>query len=90
MITVSLKFISAGQGAHWRDAMLWFKEGNVFFAYLKAHAFVGEDPVSREKDSTRIFLRELDSNPYIAEHEARDRRSAASPPTTLILAPTIV
>lgn len=34
-------FISAGQGTRWRDAMLGFKPGDVFAAYLKSHGFVG-------------------------------------------------
>jgi hypothetical protein len=34
-------FISAGQGARWRDAMLGFNEGDVIAAYLKKHGFVG-------------------------------------------------
>lgn len=38
---VKLGFISAGQGIRWRDAMLGFKQGDVFAAYLKRHGFVG-------------------------------------------------
>jgi hypothetical protein len=38
---VRLGFISAGQGVRWRDAMLGFKQGDVFAAYLKRHGFVG-------------------------------------------------
>ena len=38
---VEFGFISAGQGTRWRDAMLGFKEGDVFAAYLKRHGFVG-------------------------------------------------
>lgn len=38
---VKLGFISAGQGVRWRDAMLGFKQGDVFAAYLKRHGFVG-------------------------------------------------
>ncbi len=38
---VEFGFISAGQGARWRDAMLGFKEGDVFAAYLKRRGFVG-------------------------------------------------
>jgi hypothetical protein len=34
-------FISAGQGARWRDAMLRFNKGDVVAAYLKRHGFVG-------------------------------------------------
>ena len=38
---VEFGFISAGQGARWRDAMLGFREGDVFAAYLKRRGFVG-------------------------------------------------
>jgi len=38
---VRFGFISAGQGPRWRDAMLRFNPGDVFFAYLKKHGFVG-------------------------------------------------
>jgi uncharacterized protein len=38
---VEFGFISAGQGARWRDAMRGFNEGDVFAAYLKSHGFVG-------------------------------------------------
>ena len=34
-------FISAGQGARWRDAMLGFNKGDVIAAYLKRRGFVG-------------------------------------------------
>ncbi|MGB0131778.1 LEM-3-like GIY-YIG domain-containing protein [Chlorobium sp.] len=34
-------FISAGQGARWRDAMLGFQKGDVVAAYLKNYGFVG-------------------------------------------------
>jgi hypothetical protein len=34
-------FISAGQGAQYRDAILGFHEGDVFAAYLKGKGFVG-------------------------------------------------
>lgn len=34
-------FISAGQGARWRDAMLGFQQGDVVAAYLKGMGFVG-------------------------------------------------
>jgi hypothetical protein len=36
-----LGFISAGQGARWRDAMLGFNKGDVVAAYLKGRGFVG-------------------------------------------------
>ena len=38
---VKFGFISAGQGARWRDGMLGFKEGDVVAAYLKRRGFVG-------------------------------------------------
>lgn len=38
---VEFGFISAGQGARRRDAVLGFKEGDVFAAYLKRRGFVG-------------------------------------------------
>lgn len=34
-------FISAGQGPKWRDQMINFNCGDIFFAYLKGHGFVG-------------------------------------------------
>lgn len=34
-------FISAGQGARWRDAMRGFKKGDVIAAYLKRKGYVG-------------------------------------------------
>jgi hypothetical protein len=38
---LALGFISAGQGVRWRDAMLGFKPGDIFAAYLQGHGFVG-------------------------------------------------
>jgi uncharacterized protein len=38
---VQFGFISAGQGARWRDAMLGFNQGDVFAAYLKGRGFTG-------------------------------------------------
>ncbi|MBI3939370.1 MAG: GIY-YIG nuclease family protein [Acidobacteria bacterium] len=38
---VEFGFISAGQGARWRKAMLGFNEGDVVAAYLKRRGFVG-------------------------------------------------
>lgn len=38
---VKYGFISAGQGAKWRDAMLGFNPGDVVVAYLKGKGFVG-------------------------------------------------
>jgi hypothetical protein len=37
----ALGFISAGQGVRWRDAILGFREGDIFAAYLKDRGFVG-------------------------------------------------
>jgi hypothetical protein len=45
---VEFGFISAGQGTRWRDAMLGFKPGDVFAAYLKRHGFVGIGRVKTE------------------------------------------
>lgn len=38
---VQFGFISAGQGVHWRNAMLRFHEGDIFAAYLQGRGFVG-------------------------------------------------
>jgi hypothetical protein len=43
---VEFGFISAGQGARWRDAMRGFNQGDVFVAYLKRHGFVGVGRIS--------------------------------------------
>lgn len=37
----ALGFVSAGQGADWRDQILGLAEGDVIAAYLKGHGFVG-------------------------------------------------
>jgi uncharacterized protein len=44
-------FIAAGHGLRWRDAMLGFKTGDVFAAYLKGRGFVG---VGRIKSEARM------------------------------------
>lgn len=49
---VQFGFISAGQGTKWRDAMISFNPGDVFFAYLKRHGFVG---VGRIKTEARMI-----------------------------------
>lgn len=41
-------FISAGQGARWRDAMLSFNKGDVVAAYLKGRGFVGIGKLTAE------------------------------------------
>lgn len=38
---VQFGFISAGQGARWRDAILGFNPGDAIVVYLKRHGFVG-------------------------------------------------
>lgn len=45
-------FISAGQGARWRDAMLGFNPRDILAAYLKRHGFVG---VGRIKTKARMI-----------------------------------
>jgi uncharacterized protein len=53
---VSFGFISAGQGPKWRDAMLGFKAGDVFAAYLKRHGFVGVGRIKTEAKMVREVL----------------------------------
>jgi hypothetical protein len=43
-------FISAGQGARWRDAMLGFNPGDIVVAYLKGKGFVG---IGRIKEAAK-------------------------------------
>jgi hypothetical protein len=45
---VKFGFISAGQGARWRDAMLGFNAGDVFAAYLKKRGFVGVGSIKEQ------------------------------------------
>lgn len=45
---VKFGFISAGQGLRWRDAILGFRRGDVFVAYLKRHGFVGIGAIREE------------------------------------------
>ena len=55
---VKFGFISAGGGARWRDAMLGFKEGDAFVAYLKRHGFVGVGKIlSRARRSREIKIK---------------------------------
>jgi uncharacterized protein len=49
-------FISAGQGLRWRDAILGFNQGDVFFAYLKRHGFVGLGKITQEAVMARNLL----------------------------------
>lgn len=49
---VKFGFISAGQGARWRDAMLGFNPGDVFAAYLKRKGFVG---IGRVKTTAKMI-----------------------------------
>lgn len=50
-------FISAGQGARWRDAMLGFKSGDVIAAYLKGRGFVGIGKLTSEaKPISRVLI----------------------------------
>jgi hypothetical protein len=46
-------FISAGQGARWRDAILGFNPGDIFVAYLKRHGFVGVGRIKTEAKMIR-------------------------------------
>jgi hypothetical protein len=58
------KFISAGQGVRWRNAILGFHTGDVFAAYLKGHGFVG---IGRIKESAlRINQVVINSKPLVA------------------------
>jgi hypothetical protein len=49
-------FISGGQGPRWRDAMLGFKEGDVFAAFLKRKGFVGIGRVLKRARPVREVL----------------------------------
>jgi len=46
-------FISAGQGARWRDAILGFNIGDVFIAYLKRYGFVGVGRIKKKAEMIR-------------------------------------
>lgn len=43
-------FISAGQGARWRDAMLGFQVGDIIIAYLKSYGFVGVGQIKKKAE----------------------------------------
>lgn len=49
---IKFNFISAGQGARWRDAICGFNVGDVALAYLKRHGFVG---VARIKSRAQMI-----------------------------------
>jgi hypothetical protein len=57
-------FISAGQGQRWRDAMLGFNPGDVFFAYLKRYGFVGLGRITRKAAMVRDVL--IDGKPLLS------------------------
>lgn len=50
---VKYGFISAGQGIRWRDAILGFRKGDVFVAYLKNHGYVGVGRIIEEAKPIR-------------------------------------
>jgi len=50
---VKFGFISAGQGARFRDAMLGFNEGDLFAAYLKGSGFVGVGTIKEQAKMIR-------------------------------------
>lgn len=65
---VNFGFISGGQGTRWRDAMLGFRIGDVFAAYLKGSGFVGIGKIASTAIPVRDFrvagrlVRETDLN----------------------------
>ena len=46
-------FISAGQGARWRDAILGFNKGDVLVAYLKRYGFLGVGRIKKKAEMIR-------------------------------------
>ncbi len=48
-------FVSAGQGARWRDAMRKLTAGDRIFAYVKGRGYVGYGTVTREAVMARDF-----------------------------------
>ena len=50
---VDFGFVSAGQGARWRDAMRGFNVGDLFAAYLKRRGFVGIGRVKTKAEMIR-------------------------------------
>ena len=72
---VKFGFISGGRGARYRDAMLAFNEGDVFFAYLKGSGFVGVGRIlERAKmiQEIRIKNRRLLELPLVANNPGHD------------------
>jgi hypothetical protein len=57
-------FISAGQGKRWRDAMLGFNPGDLFFAYLKRYGFVGLGKIREKAMMARDVL--IDGKPLLS------------------------
>jgi len=60
---VKFGFISAGQGARFRDAMLGFNEGDLFAAYLKGSGFVGVGTIKEQAKMIRDI--KLDGKPLL-------------------------
>ena len=58
-----LGFISAGQGIRWRDALLGFKKGDIFTAYLKKFGYVGVGKILEEACPVRNFF--IEGQPLI-------------------------
>ncbi len=50
---VKYGFISAGQGEHWRDAIIGFQKGDVIVAYLKRHGYVGVGKIAQRAKRIR-------------------------------------
>jgi uncharacterized protein len=68
-------FISAGQGARWRDAMLALEKGDVIAAYLKNHGFVGIGSITERAKPVREVL--IAGKPLLS-HALRCRGMAES------------
>ena len=66
-------FISAGQGARWRDAMLGFQPGDVVAAYLKKQGYVGIGKILERARPIRDTT--IDGKPLLA-HELRRAKMA--------------
>lgn len=61
---VKFKFISAGQGLRWRDAIRGFNPGDVFAAYLKKRGFVG---IGRIKTAAKMARDvRINGNPFLS------------------------
>jgi len=59
-----LGFISAGQGARWRDSILGFNDGDVFAAYLKGKGYVGIGQITERARPIRNVL--INNKPLLA------------------------